>query len=147
MIYLEFKWDLKQAIDKATITLHPDNKKYASKITRSFNFKDQVEVINAKNERRLKIDISQIYLIEAMDHLSKLYTVNNQVYYIRGRLKDLEKLALKNLMRINNSTILNMDQVTEFKKATYARIEVHTKNAESFIVSRHYAKKVKEGLI
>ena len=142
MIYLEFKWDLKQAIDKATITLHPDNKKYASKITRSFNFKDQVEVINPKNERRLKI-----YLIEAMDHLSKLYTVNNQVYYIRGRLKDLEKLALKNLMRINNSTILNMDQVTEFKKATYARIEVHTKNAESFIVSRHYAKKVKEGLI
>lgn len=48
MIYLEFKWDLKQAIDKATITLHPDNKKYASKITRSFNFKDQVEVIKSQ---------------------------------------------------------------------------------------------------
>ncbi|MEE6695463.1 LytTR family DNA-binding domain-containing protein [Pediococcus acidilactici] len=50
-------------------------------------------------------------------------------------------------MRINNSTILNINQVTEFKTAKYARIEVHTKNAECFIVSRHYAKKVKEWLI
>lgn len=147
MIDIDFKWDWKQAIDKATVTLHPSNKKYIGKITRSFNFENQIEVIHPKNKRKLKIDGSQIYLIEAMDELSKLYTVNNQIYYIKGRLKDLESLSLKNLIRINNSTILNINQVTEFKTAKYARIEVHTKNAECFIVSRHYAKKVKEWLI
>ncbi|MEE6658551.1 LytTR family transcriptional regulator, partial [Pediococcus acidilactici] len=92
MIDIDFKWDWKQAIDKATGTLHPSNKKYIGKITRSFNFENQIEVIHPKNKRKLKIDGSQIYLIEAMDELSKLYTVNNQIYYIKGRLKDLESL-------------------------------------------------------
>lgn len=81
-----------------------------------------------------------------MDHLSKVFTIDGKVFYVKGRLKDLEILSISGIVRINNSVLLNLTEIVSFSNGQYARLEVHTNNGQKHTVSRHYAKKIKEEL-
>lgn len=139
-------WDEKMTLNEVNIRIHPVNKNIVQRIEKVLKEDSAVEVINPKNERMVIIDCSSIYLIEAMDHLSKLITIDDEVFYIKGRLKDLEGKLQKKVLRINNSTLLNINEIESFKNGNHARLEVHTKNQQVHIVSRHYAKNIKEEL-
>jgi len=133
-------------LNEIGIQLHPINQSLTSELASALNQEHRLEVINPMNERKSTIRYSEIYLIEAMDHLSKIYTTDEKIFYAKGRLKDFETLAIQGMVRINNSIMLNLTEVTNFNSGQYARLEVHTKNGQTHIVSRHYAKQIKEEL-
>ncbi|KRN99878.1 LytTR family DNA-binding domain-containing protein [Companilactobacillus kimchiensis] len=137
---INYLWDTNYAKNEIRVQLHPSNQNLKINITS----KQQLEVIDPKNQRHLNLDHQQILLIEAMDNLSKIYTIDNRIYYVRGRLKDLEYLAGEKIFRINNSLILNLNEVQSFKSGKYARLEVQTNDDQIFVVSRHYAKQIRE---
>ncbi|MBV7392342.1 LytTR family DNA-binding domain-containing protein [Enterococcus alishanensis] len=143
---INWLWDKNYPKEELGVTLHPVNEKLTNKLQSLFTKTVELEVIQPVNERRFKIDSQMIFMIEAMDQLSKVYTNDDQVFYLKGRLKDFTDLQAVQLFRINNSVILNLAQVTSFKNGQYARLEVFTKNGQTFSVSRHYAKQIKEAL-
>ncbi|MCS8617997.1 LytTR family transcriptional regulator DNA-binding domain-containing protein [Latilactobacillus curvatus] len=49
-------------------------------------------------------------------------------------------------MRINNTTILNLQQVANFAVGSNVRLVVYTQSGRQYIVSRYYAKQIKEWL-
>lgn len=143
---INYSWDITYKTDEVAIQANPVNKKIIQQIENYLIQEPQLEVINPKNERKMKLAYSQIQTIEAMDHLSKVYTQDNKVYYTKGRLKELEKLSNYGIIRINNSTMLNLREIQSFKSGKYSRLEVLTKNMQVHLVSRHYAKQIKEEL-
>lgn len=143
---VNYLWSKGYSINEISIHLHPDNKLLATKIESIVCLENRIEVINPRNKRLTKLNVDRIFIIEAMDNLSKVYTVDNEIFFVKGRLKDLEKLQLTGMFRINNSVILNIEQIESFQNGKYARLEVYTRSGQSFIVSRHYAKKIREEL-
>lgn len=143
---INYVWDTEYALDKIGVQLHPKNETIAAKITKLFTQENKLAVIDPINERKSKIDFSAIYMIESMDHLSKVYTTDGNVCYTKGRLKEFEYLRTAGIVRINNSVLLNLSEVVSFQNGQYARLEVHTKNGQTLTVSRHYAKQIKEEL-
>ena len=76
--------------------------------------------------------------------MSKVITTQGTTYFLSKRLKDLKSLEREHFYRINNAVILNLAQVDSFVAGTYARLEVETISKNSYTVSRHYAKYIKE---
>ncbi|WP_379945744.1 LytTR family DNA-binding domain-containing protein [Enterococcus devriesei] len=144
---INYLWDSGYKADEIGIQANPVNKKFIHGAEKFLVQVPQLEIINPKNERRKKLSYSQIQSIEAMNHLSKLYTTSHELYYVRGRLKELEYLSEYGIIRINNSIMLNLKEVKGFKNGTYSRLEVLTKDGQIHLVSRHYAKRIKEELI
>lgn len=143
---IEYAWDGEYAEDKMGVLLNPANKHLADTLEEAVVHVPQLEVIDPTNDRRIKLPCSDVLAIEAMDHLSKVHTVDNKVYFIKGRLKDFAEYTPHRLFRINNSIILNLSKVVGFKSGRHARLEVYTTDGQRFIVSRHYAKQIKEAL-
>ncbi|WP_420167129.1 LytTR family DNA-binding domain-containing protein [Bacillus coahuilensis] len=90
--------------------------------------------------------MQQIEVITSLGHLSKVILSNQEEYLLDMRLKELKQFEANGLFRINNSTILNLSQISSFRSGDYARLEVYTKNDKKYLVSRHYAKLIKERL-
>ncbi|MHC5246977.1 LytTR family DNA-binding domain-containing protein [Enterococcus sp. LJL120] len=141
---IKWFWDQEYATNEIGIQLHPVNQSLAAELTKAIHQEQQLEVIQPANERRQNISLSQVLMIEAMDQLSKVYTTDDQVFYLKGRLKEFEYLQAAGIFRINNSVILNLAEVASFKNGQYARLEVQLKNGQTLTVSRHYAKQIKE---
>lgn len=144
---INYLWDSRYKTDEIGIQANPINKEFIHGAEKFLVQVPQLEIINPKNERRKKLSYSQIQSIEAMDHLSKIYTTRHELYYVRGRLKELQYLSEYDIVRINNSIMLNLKEVKEFKNGTHSRLEVLTKDGQVYLVSRHYAKKIKEELL
>jgi DNA-binding LytR/AlgR family response regulator len=143
---INFIWDKERAIDEIEIIANPFNKEKLVTLRDGLSSNTTLNVQNPKNNRKLTIDIQQIEVIQSLGHLSKLVLVNNEEYLLQKRLKELQALEANGLYRINNSTILNLSQVTSFRSGDYARLEVFTKSNNNYLVSRHYAKLIKERL-
>ncbi|MDQ0229896.1 LytTR family DNA-binding domain-containing protein [Metabacillus malikii] len=143
---IKFRWDKQRAIDEIEIIANPVNKEKLGSLKDGLETSISLNVQNPKNNRQLRIDIQQIEMIKALGHLCKVVLVNKEEYLLQKRLKELEILEDNGLYRINNSTILNLSQVASFKSGEYARLEVYTKNNTKYLVSRHYAKLIKEKL-
>jgi DNA-binding LytR/AlgR family response regulator len=143
---LNFIWDKERAIDEIEIIANPVNKPKLASLQEELGSNITLTVQNPKNNRTLRIDIQQVEVIESLGHLSKIVLVNNEEYLLQKRLKELQILEENGLYRINNSTILNLSHVTSFRSGDYARLEVFTKSNKKYLVSRHYAKLIKERL-
>ena len=144
---LTYYWNDTQPVDELKIIAHPKNKKYASRLEKALEINEpQVQVINPKNNRKLLLSLNKIEVIKSLGHLCQVHTKDGQQFLIQNRLKNLLALNFPNLIQINNSTILNLKQVTSFESGQNARLEVHTHNQNLYMVSRHYAKLIKEKL-
>lgn len=143
---LNFIWDKKQEINKVDIKAHPVNKDKLETLKQGICTDVTLNVQNLKNNRKLRIDIHQIEVIVSLGHLSKILLASKEEYLLQKRLKELQTLEANGFFRINNSTILNLSQVASFRSSEYARLEVFTKNDNKYLVSRHYAKLIKEKL-
>ncbi|TCN26508.1 LytTR family DNA-binding domain-containing protein [Mesobacillus foraminis] len=143
---LNFIWDKGRAMDEIEIIANPVNKEKLVSLKDGLCSNITLNVLNPKNNRKLRINIQQVEVIESLGHLSKVILVNNEEYLLQKRLKELQVLEANGLYRINNSTILNLSQVASFRSGEYARLEVFTKNNKKYLVSRHYAKLIREEL-
>ncbi|WP_297079095.1 LytTR family DNA-binding domain-containing protein [uncultured Enterococcus sp.] len=133
--------------EKIDIHLHPTNKNVASQITSLLQPERKLEVSDPITQRKSYVTCRDVFWIESMDHVSKLYTLDQQVFYLKGRLKEFNNLVEWGLIRINNTTILNLNQVISFQTDRNACLTVYTKNEHYFRISRHYTKAIRQQLL
>lgn len=139
-------WNAEQPADELEITANPMNKPELVKLERSFNQACTLNVLNPKNNRTVIIEHQKIEIIEALGHLSKVILEDGSEFLLKKTLKELVHMEKFEFFRINNSAILNLQQVNSFQSGDYARLEVFTKSQRKYIVSRHYAKLIRERL-
>lgn len=143
---INFTWVKEKALNEIDIFANPENRIVLESLEHQLQQEREILAIDPKNNRSIKIQLNQVISFETMGHLVKIYLLNQQEYILQKRLKDLMDLENLNFYRINNSQILNLNSVQSFQLGEHARLEVHTKTGITYVVSRHYAKKIKERL-
>lgn len=116
-----------------------------------------VEVMSLLNMRKRKIpgekdeviyllELSHIYYFESVDHVVFAYT-EEDVYKITCTLSELETSFYDfGFFRCNKSMIINLNKITSLKSEMGNRIDATMKNGEHIVISRHYAKQLREVL-
>lgn len=143
---INFTWVKEKAMNEIDIFANPKHKTKLERLEIQLQQEQQILVIDPKTNRSIKLPLNQIVAFETMGHLVNVHLLNQQTYLMQKRLKDLIPLENQNFYRINNSQILNLNCVQAFQLGEHARLEVHTKTGVTYVVSRHYAKKIKERL-
>ena len=143
---INFTWVKEKALNEIDIFANPKHKTKLERLEIQLKQEQEIVAIDPKNNRSIKLPLDQIVSFETMGHLVKVSLINQQDYLIQKRLKELSFLESQNFYRINNSQILNLNCVQSFQLGEHARLEVHTKTGVTYVVSRHYAKKIKERL-
>ncbi|MFJ7406281.1 MULTISPECIES: LytTR family DNA-binding domain-containing protein [unclassified Lysinibacillus] len=140
-------WKNKQSTSEIDIISNPSNKQLLLTFEQHFSQPITLSATDYKTNRQVMIDLNNIEAIEASGHFTKIFLVDGTVLLLNKILKELAYLESFRLVRINNSMILNLNQIHSFASGSHARLEVITKQQHKYIVSRHYAKSIKEKLI
>ena len=143
---INFTWVKEKALNEIDIFANPENKTTLKRLEKQLQQEQELLAVDPKNNRSIKLPLDQIVSFETMGHLVKVFMHNKQSYHMSKRLKELVDLERQNFYRINNSQILNLNCVQSFQLGEHARLEVHTKTGSTYVVSRYYAKKIKEKL-
>lgn len=143
---ITYQWDPLQPLNEVNIIANEKNQAEVEKISKHLNTVTNLSVINPTNDRKLLLPLTEIECFESFGHLCKVFTKEQDVYLIQKRLKEIPKMNLHHFQQINNATILNIAMIQSFRSGEHARLEVHTTTNQSYIVSRHYAKQIKEKL-
>lgn len=116
-----------------------------------------LEIMDFINSKRKKIsgykdgethllEPSQIYYCESVDSSTFAYT-KTEVYKIQINLNELEtKFSDFGFLRCNKSLVINLNAILSLKSVMSNRIDTTLKNGEHIIISRHYAKLLRERL-
>ncbi|MGO2084006.1 LytTR family DNA-binding domain-containing protein [Vagococcus sp.] len=140
-------WNDLKSENEIDLVSHSVNKETIQKIENYLNKETQIKVVEIKNNRNVFINLSDIEVILSLGHMSQVLTMEGKIYYLNKRLKELSFLEDGFLCRINQSTILNLEEIIEFNVEQYSRLEVMTKSKNKYLISRHYAKNIKERLL
>lgn len=143
---INYTWKKSYSSEEIGVILNPLNEHLKANLEKNLLDSPMLEVFNSSNNRKTSISCLSVFSIEAMGHLSIVRTVDNKTFYVKGRLKEFEYLEEFYIRRISNSVLLNLSQIESFNATKYACLEVQTKLGETYIVSRHYAKQIKEKL-
>lgn len=143
---ITYQWDPLQPLNEVNIIANEKNQSEVEKLSKHLNTVTNLSVINPTNDRKLLLPLTEIECFESFGHLCKVFTKEQDVYLIQKRLKEIPKMHLHHFQQINNATILNIAMIQSFHSGEHARLEVHTTTNQSYIVSRHYAKQIKEKL-
>lgn len=113
-----------------------------------FRTQKTVVVINAQNNKKIQVYIKDIVAIQSEDRCCNVIMKNGAMYLMNMRLKYVENnLNLENIIRINNTTMINLEHVLEFSTQNNSRIEVFLGNHSSYFVSRYYIKNFRRILL
>jgi len=140
-------WNNNQSSSEIEIISNPSNKELLSTIEQHFSKSITLSATDFKTNRQVMIELNDIEAIEASGHFTKVFLIDGTELLLNKILKELSYLESFGLVRINNSMILNMNQIHSFASGSHARLEVITKQQNKYIVSRHYAKSIKEKLL
>lgn len=140
-------WKNKQSISEIDIISHPSNKELLLTFEQHFSQPITLSATDFKTNSNVMIELNDIEAIEASGHFTKVFLIDGTELLLNKILKELTYLESFGLVRINNSMILNLNQIRSFASGSHARLEVMTKQQNKYIVSRHYAKSIKEKLI
>lgn len=132
--------------EELTIQVNPTNNDLAQNLKEHLDKSGKLTVINAKNDRKLQVDIHSILAFQSEGYMCSVKMKSGELYLINKRLKELEKLNEKYLVKINNQTIINLDEIKEFYSAPNARLEVLLSDQSLYFVNRNYVKIIKERL-
>lgn len=144
---INFHWNNEKAIDEVDLISHPHNKEQLLKLKASIEQEKTLLVTHPSNNRKQLIPISQIEAITSLGHLTKVLTIENEFFFLNNRLKELNYLEDNGLYQINQSTLINLKEIKLFQTEKHARLELITKTNQYYLVSRHYAKTIKERLL
>ncbi|MFJ7732231.1 LytTR family DNA-binding domain-containing protein [Lysinibacillus sp. NPDC097231] len=142
-----YTWKNNQSSSEIEIISNPSNKELLSTFEQRFFQSRTLFATDLKTNRQVMIELNDIEVIEASGHFTKIFLIDGTELFLNKILKELSYLESFGLVRINNSLILNMNQISSFASGSHARLEVITKQQNKYIVSRHYAKSIKERLI
>lgn len=144
---ITYQWDAQQTLNEIEILANPDNQLELETLTKHLNYEETLSVINPTNDRKVILKLTEIECFESFGHICKVFTKEGEVYFIQQRLKEIPKMNLSQFQQINNGTILNIAMIQSFNSGEHARLEVHTRSKQTYVVSRHYAKQIKEKLL
>ena len=114
-------------------------------LAEAFRISDKKISVKANGEIRL-IELKSILYVETVDGNTFIYTENG-VFESQLRLYELESmLAEHKFIRVNKSTLLNLNKIESLKSDIDRRIRVTLKNGYQLIISRSYAEDFKAKL-
>ncbi|MGN0641100.1 MAG: LytTR family DNA-binding domain-containing protein [Oscillospiraceae bacterium] len=94
-----------------------------------------------------QLNLSDIIYFEAVGELVFAYT-ENEVYEVKSRLYEIEKnYAEQMFMRCSKSIIANISKIQSFRPAPDTRLIAKMKNGEEIVISRMYAKALKQRIL
>lgn len=140
-------WKNNKPSSEIEIISNPSNKELLSTFEQRIFQSMTLFATDLKTNRQVMIELNDIEVIEASGHFTKIFLIDGTELFLNKILKKLAYLESFGLVRINNSMILNLNQIRSFASGSHARLEVITKQQNKYIVSRHYAKSIKERLI
>lgn len=140
-------WKSNQPASEIEIISNPSNKELLSTFEQRFFQSITLNATDFKTNRQVMIELGKIEVIEASGHFTKILLLDGRQLLLNKILKELSYLEPFGLVRINNSMILNLNQIHSFASGSHARLEVITKQQNKYVVSRHYAKFIKEKLL
>lgn len=91
----------------------------------------------------IKLDICDVYCFALQG--GRLYAIcENERYLIKSRLYNVEEMLDKNFIKINQSSIANINKIKKFEASIGGTLNVIFKNGYIDYVSRRNIKNVKE---
>ena len=96
-----------------------------------------------KNGEVHLIDLKSVLYVESLERNTFIYT-DDDVYESNYRLYELESMLGEcNFVRVNKSTLLNLNKIKSIKSDIDRRIRVTLENGYQLIISRSYAEEFK----
>lgn len=115
------------------------------RLIEALRLSDKKLSVRVNGEIRL-IDLKSILYVETVERNSFIYT-DGGVFESQLRLYELEAmLAEHNFIRVNKSTLVNLNMIESLKSDIDRRIRVTLKNGYQLIISRAYAEDFKAKL-
>ena len=115
------------------------------RLIEALRLSDKKLSVRVNGEIRL-IDLKSILYVETVERNSFIYTEGG-VFESQLRLYELEAmLAEHNFIRVNKSTLVNLNMIESLKSDIDRRIRVTMKNGYQLIISRAYAEDFKTKL-
>lgn len=133
--------------DEVEIKVCPENVNLGHDLESYIRQISKLTVINTKNDSKIKVNINDILKFQSEGNMCCVEMKSKELYLINKRLKEVEGLNYKNFVKINNQTIINLNEVKEFSSAPNARLEVILSDGSFHFVNRHYVKIIKERLL
>lgn len=133
--------------DEVEIKVCPENVNLGHDLENYIRQISKLTVINTKNDRKIKVNINDILKFQSEGNMCCVKMKSKELYLINKRLKEIDSLNYKNFVKINNQTIINLNEVKEFSSAPNARLEVILSDGSFHFVNRHYVKIIKERLL
>jgi len=133
--------------DEIEIKVSPENINLGQDLKKYVRQNSNLTVINATNDKKLQVNINDILEFHSDGYMCCVKMKSKKVYLINKRLKEIEKLEYAHFIKINNQTIINLNEIKEFSSAPNARLEVILSDGASHFVNRHYVKIIKERLL
>jgi len=104
------------------------------------------QIIFYKDEKEYFFPLNQVLFFEAFDKYIHAHSIN-EVYQIKFKLYELEKILPKNFTRISKSTILNTNHIYSITHGITSPSTIEfEKSHKKVYVSRFYYKELKEKL-
>lgn len=106
----------------------------------------QKKIMGQQGGTKHLLEPPQIYYCESVDNAVFAYT-QNAVFKLQSTLNELEnEFEDVGFFRCSKSMIININAITSLQSIMGNRIDATLKNKEHIIISRHYAKLLKEVL-
>lgn len=104
------------------------------------------QITGHRDGRSFPLSLSAVYTFESMDE-RVLCITKDSMYDTSYRLYELlDLLPYPIFIRANKSTIVNIKKIKDFKVILSGRIEANLINGDKVLISRIYAKTLKEAL-
>lgn len=144
---MKFNVRFNNNVNKDVINLesHEINKELVNDLINIFETK--ITLIDIKTNKFIKVSVNQIESIESFTHLSKVNLVDDSLFYIKGRIKEFSNFTQYKIVKINNSQLFNLSHINQFSSDKASRLLVISNSNKEYIVSRYYAREIKEMLL
>lgn len=104
---------------------------------------DEFELIGYKDREAVRLNANDVFCFIAEDN--KVYALTeNEKLSLKFRLYQIEEKLSENFVKINQSCIVNINQIDRFDASFSGTLVVIFKNGHTDYVSRRQVKKVKE---
>lgn len=146
-MFIKLVWKKEVPETEMQVLANPEKKEAVENILRNIREEKMFTVIEERSNRSIKVRVSEIEMILSDGSRSMVVMpIIKGDYYLQKRIKELGDLSKYGIIRINQSMLLNIKQIKSFSVIDNARLEVETVAKNRYIVSRSYAKKIKEDL-
>jgi DNA-binding LytR/AlgR family response regulator len=116
------------------------------KIEHYINSLNDIKMPFYQREQEYYLSLNEILFFETDASSISAHTTNN-VYYVKYKLYELERILPRNFVRVSKSSIVNINHIYSINKKITSSSEIEfNKTYKKVFVSRFYFKNLKERL-